>query len=47
MLSAYDYDLGYKMNLKDNFLYSHQAYSEEQRERFHQVVRDIEGCYQE
>ncbi|GBN59248.1 hypothetical protein AVEN_150682-1 [Araneus ventricosus] len=53
MLTAYEAQ-GCKMSLKVNFLHSHidyfpenlGAYSEEQGERFHQDVRDIESRYQ-
>ncbi|PNF16264.1 hypothetical protein B7P43_G11641 [Cryptotermes secundus] len=49
MLAAYKAQ-GCKMSLKVHFLHSHVdnlgAYSEEQGERFHQDVRDIERRYQ-
>ncbi|GBM84783.1 hypothetical protein AVEN_121909-1 [Araneus ventricosus] len=53
MLTAYEAQ-GCKMSLKVHFLHSHidcfpenlGAYSEEQGERFHQDVRDIERRYQ-
>ncbi|KAJ8723247.1 hypothetical protein PYW08_003159 [Mythimna loreyi] len=53
MLAAYEAQ-GCKMSLKVHFLHSHidyfpenlGAYSEEQGERFHQDVRDIERRYQ-
>ncbi|GBM90375.1 hypothetical protein AVEN_175918-1 [Araneus ventricosus] len=52
VLTAYE-DQGCKMSLKVHFLHSHidcflenlGAYSEEQDERFHQDVRDIERRY--
>ncbi|GBM45611.1 hypothetical protein AVEN_86547-1 [Araneus ventricosus] len=52
MLTAYEAQ-GCKMRLKVHFLHSHidcfpenlEAYSEEQGERFHQDVRDIERRY--
>ncbi|GBO41717.1 hypothetical protein AVEN_153954-1 [Araneus ventricosus] len=54
MLTAYKAQ-GCKMSLKVHFLHSHidcfpenlGAYSEEQGERFHQYVRDIERRYEE
>lgn len=53
MLAAFE-ELGCNMSLKVHFLHSHVeyfpenlgAYSEEQGERFHQDVRDIERRYQ-
>ncbi|GBN26612.1 hypothetical protein AVEN_90943-1 [Araneus ventricosus] len=53
MLTAYDAQ-GCNMSLKVHFLHSHidffpenlGAYSEEQGERFHKDVRDIERRYQ-
>ncbi|GBL75996.1 hypothetical protein AVEN_234311-1 [Araneus ventricosus] len=53
MLTVYEAQ-GCKMSLKVHFLHSHidcfpehlGAYSEEQGERFHQDVRDIERQYQ-